>query len=78
MSFIISCPHCNTDVIIEKINCGIFRHGVVKSTGRNISPHAKKPYCDKMFAQGLIYGCGKPFQVKQNNGKITVQVCDYI
>ena len=25
---ILLCPHCQEYIIIEKINCGIFRHGV--------------------------------------------------
>jgi hypothetical protein len=27
---IVKCPHCNESVIIEQINCAIFRHGVYK------------------------------------------------
>jgi hypothetical protein len=26
---VVICPHCNEPVIIEKINCAIFRHGVL-------------------------------------------------
>jgi len=26
---VLKCPHCNEYVIIEKINCAIFRHGVL-------------------------------------------------
>jgi len=26
---ILECPHCKEFIIIEKINCGIFRHGVL-------------------------------------------------
>jgi hypothetical protein len=26
---VLLCPHCNEYIIIEKINCAIFRHGVL-------------------------------------------------
>ena len=38
--FVIECPHCFTPVLIEKINCAIFRHGTLKSNGQQIDPHA--------------------------------------
>ena len=25
---IVVCPHCKESILIEKLNCGIFRHGV--------------------------------------------------
>jgi hypothetical protein len=78
----INCPHpdCGLLVVIDprEINCAIFRHGVYKKTGRQMSPHAPKPYCDQVFAQGLIYGCGKPFKLLKLDGKIVAVVCDYI
>ena len=27
---ILKCPHCNEYILIEKINCAIFRHGTLK------------------------------------------------
>lgn len=27
---ILECPHCGDYVLIEKLNCGIFRHGTIK------------------------------------------------
>lgn len=33
MQNIFVCPNCNEQVIIEKINCGIFRHAIMKKTG---------------------------------------------
>ena len=39
---ILKCPHCNDFIIIEKLNCGIFRHGVSKVTGQQIAPHLDK------------------------------------
>ena len=26
---IFKCPHCEEYIIIEKLNCGIFRHGII-------------------------------------------------
>ena len=42
MECIITCPHCSDYIIIEKMNCGIFRHGVLIKTGKQIDPHANK------------------------------------
>ena len=38
----IPCPHCQEFIIIEQLNCGIFRHGVLKKSGKQINPHASK------------------------------------
>lgn len=80
----INCPHCDNIIIIKKINCGIFRHGVFKKNNKQIPPHAKKDYCDKLIKDDLIYGCGKPFQIikdetdPKNISKMQVIICDYI
>lgn len=76
----VSCPHCENLVVIDKINCGIFRHGIVKATGKQINPHASKEICDHYAANDLIYGCGKPFRiiVDTNSNKLTAIVCEYI
>ena len=39
---IVNCPHCNEFIIIEEINCKIFRHGVFKNTRIQIDPHSSK------------------------------------
>ena len=78
MNKIIICPNCNEPIIIEQINCGIFRHGAYKSTGEQIDPHSPKPVCDELKQNDLIYGCGKPFQIILQDGKMIVQICDYI
>lgn len=72
--FCVICPHCGVPVLIIKIQCGIFRHGVVIKTKKQMPPHATKSECDEMVRKNMIYGCGKPFQIK--NG--VVSVCDYI
>jgi hypothetical protein len=70
----LQCPHCNGMVIIEQLNCAIFRHGVFKNTGKQIPPHASKEECDNWVKNNDIYGCGKPFQVIENKPVI----CEYI
>ena len=78
MEFIITCPHCSYYIIIEKINCGIFRHGVLISNGKQIDPHANKTVCDNYIKKKEIYGCGKPYQVIKEGEDYKVTICDYI
>ena len=75
---IIICPHCNEFIIIEKLNCGIFRHGIFKENGQQIPPHSSKEHCDNYINNGVIYGCGKPFKIILKNDIYTVEICDYI
>lgn len=74
MDLIVNCPHCNGRVVIYQINCGIFRHGVLKDSGKELNPHETKKVCSDLAKKGKIYGCGKPFKLV---GKIT-EKCDYI
>ena len=78
MNNIFICPHCNHSIIITKINCGIFRHGTMKRTGKQIHPHISKIKCDKLIKYNMIYGCGKPFQILQKDNNYEIQSCDYI
>ena len=75
---ILKCPHCKEFVIIEKVNCGIFRHGSLKSNDEQINPHESKKMCDYYLDNNLIYGCGKPFQIVKNGEKFEIEICDYI
>lgn len=76
---IVQCPHCGCDVIIEQLNCKIFRHGVFKDSGKQINPHAPKIDCDMYIEKELIYGCGKPFIVlQQSDNSYKAEICDYI
>lgn len=75
---VISCPHCKEFIIIEQINCAIFRHGYLKNNQKQIDPHATKELCDYYVRENLIYGCGKPFKLILNNNKIKPIICDYI
>ncbi len=82
----ILCPHCKNmmELIKSQINCAIYRHGVYKSTGEQIDPHAKKEICDNLVETDSIYGCGKPFKLFQNKNPISktieyyVEKCDYV
>lgn len=77
------CPHCNIEIEVEKkqTNCCIFRCGLYKSNMKQVPPHTKKPECDRLVEQNLIFGCGKPFKFFKNppaaNGNY-VEECGYI
>ena len=68
---------CNVPVLIEQLNCRIFRHGILKSNNTQINPHASKEECDYYIKNDLIYGCGNPFRILENNEFKTV-ICEYI
>jgi hypothetical protein len=78
MEFIITCLHCSEYIIIKKINCGIFRHGVLISNGRQINPYSDKKTCDNYIKKNKIFGCGKPYQVIKEGDEYKVNVCEYI
>ena len=82
---IVKCPHCEEFVLIEKLNCCIFRHGIIIKTGKQMNPHESKENCEVLKKKNLIYGCGKPFKIiKKNNDKndneknYSTEICDYI
>jgi hypothetical protein len=79
MDQIITCPHCNDFIIIKELNCGIFRHATLKTTGEQIDPHSTKEVCENYIKNDLIYGCGKPFQIIiSQEGVLEIQICEYI
>ena len=79
VNIIVVCPHCNEFVLIEQLNCKIFRHGVLKSNNTQINPHASKEECDSLFEQDLIIGCGKPFRiVEEIPNTYSAEVCEYV
>jgi len=75
---VLLCPHCNEYIIIEKINCAIFRHGVLKENGQQIDAHSVKELCEYYINNKLIYGCGNPFKIIIKNGNFETEICDYI
>lgn len=77
---IVICPHCHIPIIIEKINCGIFRHGTLKINNTQVPPHLNKEQCDYLKNNDLVYGCCKPFKLeinKQSNSLFAIS-CGYI
>lgn len=76
--FIIECPHCKQYVIIEQINCAIFRHGIYKNNLQQINPHMPKIECEELKNNDLIYGCSKPFRLDKKNDIWIALECDYI
>lgn len=75
---IINCPHCDVPIIIKELNCCVFRHATIIKTGEQINPHASKKECDEYIIQGLIYGCGKPFQIIKQEKEYIAIICEYI
>lgn len=78
LDIVLNCPHCNEPILIEQINCGIFRHGIYRENLKQMNPHENKIKCDSDFQNELIYGCGKPFQIKIENDHYSISICDYI
>ena len=76
--FEVKCPHCNNYVLIEQVNCAIFRHGIFKENMVQINQHLTKVECDKLINNNLIYGCGKPFKIEKINNIWIAIECDYI
>jgi hypothetical protein len=76
---IVICPHCQIPVEIEQLNCKIFSHVTLKHNGQQINPHETKEVCEYFVDNNLIYGCGKPFQIIENEKKELVAIiCEYI
>ena len=78
-NIIVTCPHCKLliQTLVKEFNCKIFRHGIFKIDYTQIDPHLPKKECDKLKEKGLIYGCGKPYElVKKENDWIAV-ACEY-
>lgn len=69
-----NCPSCGIKIEIAEINCGIFRCGIYKLTGLQVSPHLSKAECDLLRDTDKIWGCCRPFRYSE--GKLVV--CDYI
>lgn len=75
-ALVFECPHCKILIMVysNELNCKIFRCGVYKNSGEQIPPHSDKKTCDELFEKNLIYGCGKPFMIKDNKAI----ECEYI
>ena len=75
---IITCPNCNEFIIIEKLNCCIFRHAVYKKTNKQIGPHTSQDKCEQLIKDNLIFGCGKPFKIIKKDNVYIAEICEYI
>lgn len=71
---LIFCPHCGDPILIEQLNCRIFRHGTFITTGEQINPHEPKELCDLYIKNKEIYGCGKPFEI---DNELKAVICEY-
>ena len=62
---ILKCPHCNSIIIVNRkdINCAIFRHAILKESGKQIDPHSNKEVCDELVKTNKVFGCAKPFKL---------------
>ena len=74
----VTCPHCKITIEVLELNCQIFRCGVYKGTLEQINPHMLKTECDRLLEGDLIYGCGRPFRVDNNDNELVSSICDYI
>jgi len=75
---VLICPHCKEYIVILKINCAIFRHGILKQTCQQIDPHASEELCNYYAENDLIFGCGKPFKIIKKEDTYQIEICDYI
>jgi hypothetical protein len=77
--YIFTCLHCEGTIIVHRneLNCRIFRHGVFKANQEQMNPHCPKEECDRLVAENLIIGCGKPFRVEGEGVDAKVVVCGY-
>ena len=78
LPFCVICPHCKMSILIEEINCRIFRHAVFKQTGEQMPPHSSKSDCDDAFEKGFVYGCAKPFILELKDNIWIAVPCEYI
>ena len=77
------CPACAGCILVRRVdlNCHIFRHAVLKANMLPIHPHAPREMCEKLVADGLVYGCGAPFRVvpvSPDDATLTAVSCEYI
>jgi hypothetical protein len=79
MNIILLCPHCSITILVEELNCRIFRCGMYKHNNTQINPHMCKIDCETLYMSGQIYGCGKPFKlIDDMSGGFISTICEYI
>jgi hypothetical protein len=67
------CPHCGIHIVVDAVNCGIFRCGVYKDNFNQVNPHLSEEECAALT--GLIWGCGKPFRLTATGA---LEKCGYL
>ena len=72
--FTIQCPHCNDPIVISKLNCGIFRHGLNMRTKKQMDPHMLQSVCDKLIKKKKIYGCGGQFKILHDDTCVVIKM----
>jgi len=72
-AFLVNCPACKEPVLIDQVNCGIFRHAFYTDTLKTVDPHASKRHIMETMACGRLGGCGAPFEVVDGRARM----CDY-
>jgi hypothetical protein len=78
INIIVNCPHCLLPIIIDQLNCCIFRHGILIESNKQINPHSSIELCNFYVEQKKIYGCGKPFQIIKEDNEYKAVICGYI
>lgn len=81
-----TCPYedCEGYIVIspKQVNCGVFRHAVIKTTGRAVNPHASREKCEELLKQGKVYGCARPFKLrrikKSTETFVAIEKCGWI
>ena len=69
INIIVKCPHCELYMEIAQLNCKIFRHGTLRSNGKQIDPHSPKDLCDYYV---------KNNKIEKNGDTYIPVICDYI
>lgn len=70
---IVRCPNCKRWIEVIQLNCAIMRCGIFKDNYSQLPPHSSKEECEQAVKNGLIFGCGSPFEIIDG---IAVK-CDY-
>ena len=81
--FSFDCPVCMRDFGLSyrvkikqsELACGVFRHAIWKHTRCAINPHESREMCESLFRNGLVYGCAKPFILRQKQSGDYEAVC---
>jgi hypothetical protein len=68
-----TCPYCNIEIIVEKLNCCIMRCGIYQLKNRKwrqMPKHGRKEQIKKIINNYKIFGCGNPIKYDKIQKKI--------